>query len=129
MRCTHCPCPPGPTCPGERNSEICVKADPTSPNFRPGVRRNLEVWQEPTPHPVDQHAAAPGPGRKLVNFVVATTKHIAAGRPMATAEQKAERLAICQGCEHYDEGRCQRCGCGLEVKAGWADQECPIGKW
>ncbi|SIO58435.1 hypothetical protein SAMN05444166_5678 [Singulisphaera sp. GP187] len=54
---------------------------------------------------------------------------MAAGRPQASQAQREARLAVCAACPEYDEGRCRLCGCFLATKAGWADQECPVGKW
>lgn len=85
----------------------------------------------------------PSLARKAVNFAVAGTKHLAAGRPQATDEQVAARFEICKGCELFKPkqegyGVCQHpsCGCALKTvglagmnKLRWADQVCPIGKW
>lgn len=69
------------------------------------------------------------------NFAVASAKHIAAGLPMASEEEIARRFAICQACEFYKDGACQKCGCPVVrekkfiSKLAWADQSCPVGKW
>lgn len=141
MRCNHCPCPPGPTCPGERNGEICVKADPSSPNFRSGIRRNLANWKD-RDHAAQQEGdgsatrpdspnSRPGIAAKILNLAGAVVQHVAAGAPTLSDEQTAERLAICRGCENFDVGRagCRLCGCNMQIKANWAEQACPIGKW
>jgi len=107
-KCKHCPlATEDRPCPGQRNQGVCGKADPSSPRYRPGFVA------------------------KILGFVVAATKHVAAGSPQATQGEAAARLAICRACEHFDtdRGACRQCGCGMELKVSWADQSCPIGRW
>lgn len=105
-KCGHCPLlAEERECPGQKNPRVCVRADPTSELHDQGILR------------------------KIANFATAVVQHVAAGMPEASPEVKVARLAICQGCDEFNAGSCRLCGCGLEVKAGWADQECPIGKW
>lgn len=92
-------------CLGQRNSRICLRADPKSDLHLPGI---IE---------------------KIVSFGVAVVEHVAAGMLLATEKQKAERLAICNQCEHFKDGGCKLCGCSMDIKAEWADRSCPIGKW
>jgi|HubBroStandDraft_1064217.scaffolds.fasta_scaffold1213527_1 hypothetical protein len=76
------------------------------------------------------------------NIVAATSRVIgaaAAGRPITVPpEIRAQREAICTGCEENLNGRCRKCGCG--VRAQWlrkthlATEKCPLpepkwGKW
>lgn len=80
------------------------------------------------------------PVRKAANFAMAAAKHVAAGRPMATDEQVAERFAICQACPKFIEkgegvGECSMCGCGIKAvgveglsKLRWATEQCPLLK-
>jgi hypothetical protein len=52
-----------------------------------------------------------------------------------TPEQLAERMAVCRGCEYWNEqgfggtGRCMRCGCSTQAKLRMATEKCPVGKW
>jgi hypothetical protein len=88
-------------------------------------------------HPA--YPRTPKPGLTLTekarNFATSAAKHIAAGMPRATAEQSAERFAICQGCEHFDGHACRKCGCPVVrerkflSKLSWAGESCPVGKW
>jgi hypothetical protein len=49
----------------------------------------------------------------------------------------AERLAICEGCEHHSknhstvrpDAHCVRCGCTLSAKTKCLSCSCPIKKW
>lgn len=104
-KCRHCPLLN--ECPGERNARVCVRADASSNEHSP---RLLE---------------------KITNFTRAAIQHVAAGAPRVDSGVKAGRLVICQGCEQFEDGKCRLCGCNLEVKAGWADQSCPLDppKW
>lgn len=73
--------------------------------------------------------------RKAKNFAASAAKHLAAGMPMCTEEQVAERFAICQGCEFLKDNACTKCGCPVNrekrfiSKLSWANEKCPIGKW
>jgi hypothetical protein len=44
-------------------------------------------------------------------------------------EEIESRRAICNGCEHFANGRCKKCGCFLKFKTAMRSQHCPIGKW
>lgn len=87
-------------------------------------------------HVVNRSAASSGPARlpplltRAANFAGAAVAHVAAGLPQASPELKAARLAVCGGCDQYlASGACALCGCNMAVKAGWAEQRCPLGKW
>ena len=67
---------------------------------------------------------------KVGNFTVHLVRHVAAGLPRADAETLARRLALCGECDlRTPSGVCSVCGCLLSIKASWADQKCPLGKW
>jgi hypothetical protein len=44
---------------------------------------------------------------------------------------KEKRLAICKGCDFFNEKKvkCMKCGCFLNYKALLPSSKCPIGKW
>lgn len=72
----------------------------------------------------------PGWAEKTGNFAAALAGHVLAGCPTADAATVAARLAVCEPCpQRLPGGTCAGCGCNLRVKAGWADQHCPLGKW
>jgi hypothetical protein len=62
-----------------------------------------------------------------------------AGMSKVNDQQYAERLSICDSCEHCDKSDerwiCKLCSCYLKEgkllpgKARWATQDCPIEKW
>lgn len=54
------------------------------------------------------------------------------GMMMVSTELAAERLAICQTCEHKRDTPvmyCTECGCALTLKTKLKIGKCPIGKW
>ncbi len=63
------------------------------------------------------------------NFAGALARHVAAGLPQASEEEKGRRMALCLACEHWQDGRCTRCGCFVAAKTAWAREKCPVGKW
>ena len=101
------------------------------------------VWGGVAPPPDRPAREAPPPpphslASKVSRLSKAMARWIAAGRPRVTDEQRAERLAICGGCEHRDAraDACKLCGCRLEhgvamlpSKTEMATEDCPRGKW
>lgn len=79
--------------------------------------------------------APPPLSQRLANFATSAAKHIAGGMTRCTQEQVDARYAVCQQCEHLQNGLCVKCGCPLVrerqfiSKLSWASEECPIGKW
>jgi hypothetical protein len=79
--------------------------------------------------------AKPGLAQKAANFAASAAKHVAAGMPQCSDEERERRFAICQGCEFFDGKACTKCGCPVArekrfvSKLAWADSECPVGKW
>lgn len=77
----------------------------------------------------------PSVWRKGANYTQAWLRWKAAGSPVRSDEAIAAIRAICQGCEHYDDGTCKRCGCGVKKgswlgdKVAWATESCPEGLW
>lgn len=60
----------------------------------------------------------------------AIVEHVRAGVPTTPPEELQHRRATCQNCDLFSEsGRCKVCGCFMQIKATWAEQKCPIGKW
>jgi predicted GH43/DUF377 family glycosyl hydrolase len=81
-----------------------------------------------------QSASMPSVAQKAANYVKAEIVHTLHGRSQAPANLKAARLAVCRApCPRYvpQTGSCAHpaCGCNLETKASWADQDCPEGRW
>ena len=44
-----------------------------------------------------------------------------------------ERLALCSECEHLISGTCLKCGCYVELRAAYKNNQCPLAgskkKW
>lgn len=123
MRCDRCPVPPDKRCIrecGERYAWSCARAAEGEPHWLASIVRRSEV-------------GCPEPGliQKAVNFAGAVAEHVAGGMKLADPETVQKRLAICRECEWFDAERatCKQCGCLMSVKAEWAEQSCPIGKW
>jgi hypothetical protein len=47
----------------------------------------------------------------------------------ASAQERAEREAICYACDKYSNGVCSECSCILELRTRYKIMFCPIGKW
>lgn len=91
-----------------------------------------EIEVDETHH---DYPRAPTAIQKAANFAAAAARHVAAGMPIATDEERERRYAICQQCQHFDGSACTLCGCPVVrerkfvSKLSWADQHCPAGKW
>jgi hypothetical protein len=59
----------------------------------------------------------------------AVGRFVASGAKRASEEERARRMAICEGCENYAGGRCRLCGCQLHAKVLMLSEHCPISKW
>lgn len=69
--------------------------------------------------------------RRAATAAKAVVKHIAAGCPTVSDEEKQRRLALCQVCSEFNAGNatCRKCGCKLKLKAAWSLERCPLGRW
>lgn len=89
------------------------------------------------PIPELQPGELPSVARMAWNYTQARAQHWLTGSRKTTKEEYDARMAICRApCEHarIDENkslRCNVCGCQLEEKLTWADQQCPLPepKW
>jgi hypothetical protein len=39
------------------------------------------------------------------------------------------RLALCDVCEKFKDGKCEECGCIMRIKTKFSEMECPVGRW
>jgi hypothetical protein len=117
----------------ERYRQLCDPTHPAyNPDYVPVVLRLAGFLppEGPPPPAAVIPPQAPGLLTKAVNFATAVAGHVAAGMPEATPELKAARLAVCSTCDQrLPGGVCAGCGCDLDRKASWRDQDCPLGKW
>lgn len=88
--------------------------------------------------PPTQAVATSEPGilSKAARWAASTTAHAAAGFKPVSAEVRAARRAVCDGCEHRDAEKdtCKICGCPLTGwilgdKLGRPSEKCPVDKW
>lgn len=70
--------------------------------------------------------AVPSLPRKVWNYAQAVAAHIAAGSPEVTEAEYRERLDACNTCEKRVENDCGICGCPIDEKARWREQQCPF---
>lgn len=108
MRCDSCPVAPSSPCLGESSGGVCARAAREGEGaFRVSLVRRAKML-----------AGAVG-------------RFVASGGERATPDERARRLAICGGCEHFDAGgrRCRLCTCYMPLKARLATEHCPVEKW
>lgn len=69
--------------------------------------------------------------RAFAGAVAAECGAAMAGETPVNEEEKAGRIAICEGCEYFviADRRCSKCGCWVDAKAGFRTQQCPEEKW
>lgn len=66
---------------------------------------------------------------KVKNFLLAISKYAINGFKNVSSEDYEKRLITCNDCDKNKHGVCQECGCFIGVKAKWATEDCPLGKW
>lgn len=70
----------------------------------------------------------PSFARRVVNYTVASARHLAGGRRKVPLEIAESRHATCRNCptgRYLDvEDMCVLCGCKMMVKTTWAEQQC-----
>ena len=57
---------------------------------------------------------------------VAVAKWASGGFQVATKRLRKQRMAICGTCDWYANGKCQKCGCVIELKAMFPEERCPL---
>jgi hypothetical protein len=68
--------------------------------------------------------------RNLARDAWKAARESAAGAPLLLDAGAAHvRLEVCMACPEFDDGRCRKCGCYMNVKAHLAAMNCPLGKW
>lgn len=70
----------------------------------------------------------PGTIEMAFSYAKALARHAVLGGT-STEDQLRRRLEICTLCESRTDDRCAECGCPIEDKAAWSEQECPLAKW
>lgn len=104
----------------------------------PSICRTCRQYHVPCPEPrplpspeelVPAPQQPPSFGRKLWNLAKALTDFVADGLTTVSAEEYAERLAICDECPERQGNHCVKCGCRLSLKARGRAFQCPLEKW
>ncbi len=72
--------------------------------------------------------------QKAINFTSSVVNHVVSGMENVSTAVKEERMSICRTCPFFNSANpknptCNKCGCFLEIKTGWASEKCPEGKW
>ena len=71
----------------------------------------------------------PSVAKQAFNFAKSATKHMAGGMAGVSEKTYWGRLEMCRGCDKLQDDRCIECGCFVKIKAKWASESCPLGKW
>lgn len=96
------------------------------------VRKNIAQKYTDTKNELDiKH---PSIIEKASNFASSIVKYVSSGMENVSTAVKEERMSICRACPFFNSTNpknptCNKCGCFLEVKTGWASEKCPEGKW
>lgn len=97
---------------------------PGQPPYIPG--------QLPEEIPEDR-IEGPGLMQRGWNLAKASARHVAGGLQSVQDDEFELRQSICRSCDFCDRQHmvCLHAGCGcfLNVKARWASESCPLGKW
>ena len=66
---------------------------------------------------------------QVMNAAKSAARFVARGLPVVSADERARRLAICQSCPDFQDGRCLHCGCRVAAKDWLGTERCPINRW
>ena len=72
---------------------------------------------------------------ELVSLGMDLGKWVQAGIPVVSQNLFESRIAICKGCEFWNQsgfsgtGSCKKCGCSTQAKLRLGTSKCPIEKW
>ena len=69
--------------------------------------------------------------RSFAASIKDTARRLLEDPTVAPRSVAAERLAICEGCDHYiaESGQCDICLCYMKLKCAMANMKCPLDKW
>jgi hypothetical protein len=127
---------------GERVEELRLPERVSIPVFRELDKKILPPSPEgatlassvPAPTANQEGDVEPGLLKKAGSFIAAMSDFAGSGFKRVTAQQLAERKAICAGCKFFDPagyagaGKCKKCGCS-SYKLDIAASRCPMGYW
>lgn len=71
----------------------------------------------------------PSWSKMIKNLAQDILNHIFSGCKQTSLEEYKKRLEICNKCEFLIKGRCEKCGCWINLKARMKSVKCPINKW
>ena len=104
-----------------------VEERPSSKNTtRVRSLKNLEKKEQPKMPNRFQMA------KNFTKSMAKTAKAVVEGKEVvAKSELYSKRTSICRSCPWFSEKgeRCQKCGCVIPLKAYYAQEKCPVGKW
>jgi len=69
--------------------------------------------------------------RSFAASIKDTARRLLEDPTVAPGAVAAERLTICEGCDHYmkDSGKCDICLCYMKLKCAMANMRCPLDLW
>lgn len=106
--------------------DACIRAGTVAgDNLELSERAFAELRSRFSPPPRDTQI------RAFVGAVATECGAAASGEPAVEPEERARRIAICEGCDYFvrADRRCSRCGCWVDAKAGFRTQQCPEARW
>ena len=68
--------------------------------------------------------------RSFAASIKDTAARLLADPTIAPRSVAAERLAICESCDHYTEAKsCELCMCYMPLKTTMSNMKCPLERW
>lgn len=69
--------------------------------------------------------------RSFAASIKDTARRLLEDPTVAPRAVAAERLEICEQCDHYiaESGQCDICLCYMKLKTAMANMKCPVDKW
>jgi len=61
--------------------------------------------------------------------MIKEAKAVVNNEPKLEESETESRLAICNQCKYFLNGKCSKCKCFMKLKTKLRTASCPIGKW
>lgn len=67
--------------------------------------------------------------RSIIESLWDSAKRVATDPIPVPKDVSDYRLALCEICDRFEDGKCKECGCIMRIKTQFSEMECPIGRW
>jgi hypothetical protein len=106
-----------------------AKAAQPKPQRNAVVRRAVSTTRKPCTGCKKPKVGRPSRMRQAMTAAAAIAQFVGDGMKTTTPEEQSDRKMICSECPLNNNGRCDGCGCFVDLKIPMRLQDCPAKKW